>query len=108
MQSRKLLRRNLIKYSLASALTFASVCASAGPWNEHTLKVSGLATQMKGHENEIKELIERRKRARDPEDIKSIMEAIATQHKRYEEAAEKFNAEWLHMRFKHPEQAATL
>ncbi|MES2854513.1 MAG: hypothetical protein V4692_01565 [Bdellovibrionota bacterium] len=99
------------KSSLKKAFTLLVIsfaCASvssAGTWQEHEAKLSGLRQKVKDTEAETKHLIEAKNHAHDQSEVKALVEQIGVSHQAFIKAATQLDTEELHVRFKHPEHA---
>lgn len=72
-------------------------------------------TKLQGHMREIEELRERihhlvaeKKHADEKSEVKMLVDQIAEAYKRLKKVNHDHEALWLHIRFKHPEQASSL
>ncbi len=60
--------------------------------------------RIEANEKEISELVEKKKNTEDPGALKEIMADIKRKHDELEKISADRNAEYLHMRFHHPEK----
>lgn len=92
----------------------ALVCSSPA-FGESTHTYQDDQARLQGHGREIDELQERihhliaeKKRADEKAEIKHLTDEIAENYKKLQKASHDREALWMHIRFKHPEQATSL
>ena len=79
--------------------------ASADPWPEHSARLPAFAKKLEDLEKETKELLEQKKAAEEPAALRDIIKQLSEKEKAMAEAAKAYEAERLHIRFKHPDRA---
>lgn len=104
MRSRRLTKAVLSKTAILLFSGFLGSIAHAGSWNDHATKLSNLTKQIQAKEEEIRELIEAKKKTTDHKKLAEIVKTLGDLHVKLEELSAQYEKERQHVRFEHPDR----
>jgi hypothetical protein len=109
MRSRKSIRCNeaLAVFALLLGLLIA-VPSFANPWNDDQAKLQGYDREVDELQERIHHLVAQKKHSDEKNVIKDLVDQIAESYKRLQKVTGDREKLWLHIRFKHPEQATSI
>lgn len=112
MRSRRPIRLHeaLAVFALTASFLISSLAHAESPhtYGEDQSKLQGYTREIDDLEKQIHHLIAEKRKADEKEEIKRLVDQIAESYKRLQKASRDREALWLHIRFKHPEQASSL
>lgn len=101
------LRSRVLEVVISGLVIGHGATAFAGKWAEHAANLNTLSAKLAHGEEEIKKLIEHKQHTDNPEELREIVNQIASKHKELEEVSRDYEKERLHVRFQHPDRAET-
>ena len=97
----------IVAISVVATVCLSSI-ASAGTWKEHTERLAQLSKQIETNENEIHELIEKKRATESADQVAQIIRDLETRHLELKKVSTEYEEILQHVRFQHPERSDTI
>jgi hypothetical protein len=102
----QMLVKSALVYFFISIFSFGFLCsiANAEQWARHEVNLKGYQLQIIHGEDELRELIAKKKQIRDPKERDEILKEIIKKNAELRKSFHELKAEEEHIRFQHPEK----
>lgn len=85
-------------------ILLASVASADGDYNKHVSTLQGYAAQIQTFEKSVKDSIVEKNKTKEKEKLKEIIASIKKQLKDRKDIVKKYQKEYHHIRYEHPEK----
>ena len=94
--------------AFASSISIPALAESTHTYTDDKTKLESYAREINELQERIEKLIEEKHHADEKEEVKKLVDEIAENYRKLQKVSHDHEAMWLHIRFKHPEQAQSL